>query len=325
MIREYCTYFDERYLDKALALAHSLEQHAGPHVLHCVTMTDTARRALDLVARPNIVPLPIETIEAEDPELAAVKASRSRLTYYWTTTPAVMLHYLKHERKPGITYLDADLFFFSDPEAMFAEDPAADLYIHEHRHDKPFLWYAARGGRFNVGLVGASNTPNAVSVLERWRRQCLDHCSAEQGKGKYGDQIYLNDWPTSEARVHIIQHTGAGVAPWNILESSVKTVDGRPWINGAPLLFYHFHAMLRRGRDDWTLARRYYLPTAVRREIYQPYLKALDAASAELRKRVPGYANTVIPRTLAERFWDTVFAYRAGAHLAWWVGGRLRG
>jgi hypothetical protein len=53
MIRGYCTYFDERYLDKALALAHSLERHAGPHVLHCVTMTDTARRALDLVALPK--------------------------------------------------------------------------------------------------------------------------------------------------------------------------------------------------------------------------------------------------------------------------------
>ena len=325
MIREYCTYFDERYLDKALALARSLQRHAGPHVLNCVTMTDAARQALNRLALPNVVALPIEEIEARDPELKSVKTSRSRLTYYWTTTPAVMLHFLKHQQKSAVTYVDADLFFFSDPEVMFAEDSAADLYIHEHRHDRPIRWYAERGGRFNVGLVGAANTPKALAILEQWRRQCLEHCSTEQGKGKYGDQIYLNDWPGSDARVHVIQHAGAGVAPWNILAAAVTAIGGQPQINGVPLVFYHFHALLRRPGGQWTLARRYYLPEAVRRTIYAPYLDALASASDELRQRVPGYADTVISMQPIDRFWDAVFACRATAQLAWWVGGKTRG
>jgi hypothetical protein len=67
LTREYCTYFDERYLDKAVALARSLQAHAGSHVLNCVTMTERARQALERMRLPNVVALPIAEIERRDP------------------------------------------------------------------------------------------------------------------------------------------------------------------------------------------------------------------------------------------------------------------
>jgi len=320
LTREYCTYFDERYLDKAVALARSLQAHAGSHVLNCVTMTERARQALERMRLPNVVALPIAEIERRDAELERVKASRSLLAYYWTTTPAVMLHFLKHAGKAGITYLDADLYFFSRPEPLFEEEPAADLLIHEHRYDPALHWYRERAGRFNVGLVSASNTPRALAVLERWRRQCLAHCSTERHKGSCGDQVYLDDWPAQDARVHVLRHPGAGVAPWNILSATVDDVGGRPRLNGVPLVFYHFHALLRRGRGQWTLAWRYHVPEHVRQIIYAPYLRELERASEDLRRTVPGYADAVAPMRLIDRFWGVVFSQRATARIAWRFG-----
>lgn len=323
-MREYCTYFDERYLDKALALIRSLDRHAGDYRLHCVTMTAAARAALEKLRLPRVAIVPIEEIEAADEGLRAAKSGRSRLSYYWTTTPAVMLFLLGRGVR-HITYLDSDLYFFSDPEVLFKEAEGADLVIHEHRHDRPIVWLRRRGGRFNVGLVGATATTRALAVLKRWRGQCLEHCSDEPGKGGFGDQLYLDEWPQADARLCVLSHPGAGVAPWNVLDSRLQRDGDRVLVNGKPLVFFHFHALIRRPRGGWTLARRYYLPRHVRDWIYRPYLAELQSSVGFLAGALPDFAAPVTPRLIGDWIWDILFSWKPAARVIWWIGSVARG
>ena len=77
----------------------------------------SARLELD---RLSVVSL--DELEAHDPALLSTKTDRTPVEYCWTATPALPLYML--ETRPEldeITYLDADLLFFADPEPLFEE------------------------------------------------------------------------------------------------------------------------------------------------------------------------------------------------------------
>ena len=83
--------------------------------------------------------------------------------------------------------------------------------------------------------------------------------------------------------VHIIQHLGANLAPWNFADLRVEWRDATVLIDGQyPLLFFHFHGVKRTGRYYFNSHRMFHapFPDLMRRRIYQPYIAAL--ASAEL-------------------------------------------
>ena len=120
--REFCTLFDSGYLFKALALYGSLERHCESFHLTALCFDEEAERLLGLLGLPHLSILPLAELERSDPALVGAKADRTRFEYCCTATPALPLHLLRTRPELGeITYLDADLFFYSDPEPHFAE------------------------------------------------------------------------------------------------------------------------------------------------------------------------------------------------------------
>jgi SAM-dependent methyltransferase len=58
-----------------------------------------------------------------------------------------------------------------------------------------------------------------------------------------GDQKYLDDWPTRFAGVHVVEHPGAGLAPWNVSQYTVADERGRVTVDGRDLVFFHYHSL----------------------------------------------------------------------------------
>jgi len=105
----------------------------------------------------NVVLIPLHEIEQGDDDLLAAKRNRSLVEYYWTLTPTIILRIIKRYPEIDIlTYLDADLFFFSAPDPIFDELADGSVLIHEHRFP-PSLEPLAIHGKYNVG-------PSSVSV-----------------------------------------------------------------------------------------------------------------------------------------------------------------
>ena len=131
--RVYCTYFDHNYLSRGLALYHSLQRHAPGSRLWVLCLSEACYRALAALDLPNLIPRRLADFEAADPEVAATRPDRSLIEYYFTCTPYLMQYVLSHHEGAGpVTYVDADLWFFSSPEPVFEEMEDASIAIIPH-------------------------------------------------------------------------------------------------------------------------------------------------------------------------------------------------
>jgi hypothetical protein len=284
-MRAFCTYFDHRYLTRALALWESLQRTSGPAALYALCMDDVAFDRLQALALPDLHPVRLQELEAADPALAKVKATRSTIEYYFTTTPAFPLFLLEqHPELTSITYLDADLWFFDSIEPLFAELGDASVGIIRHRFP-PSLVSREVFGIFNVGCLIFRNNANAREVLEWWRERCLEWCYDRLEADRFADQKYLNGWPTQFRGVAVLEHKGANVAPWNVAQYELSERAGRVFVDDVPLLFYHFHGLRNWRGALWKLGLlNYGVPSnrVLLERVYRPYIEALQSWAARV-------------------------------------------
>lgn len=283
----FCTYFDRNYLPLGLALLQSLKRHIrGKWQLWVLCLDEETFRALAALGEPSVRCLKLVDLEGWAPDLAAVKNQRSRVAYYWTCTPVLLGELLR--RNPEIdvlTYLDADLYFFSDPQPLLDELGAGAALIIEHRYAPQYGEDLARKfGRFNVGLLCFRNDDRGLAVLSWWRERCVALCHEYPVDGEFGDQKYLDEWPRRFANVVVCANPGAGLGPWNLVRYRLRRRHGEITVDGNPLIFYHFHGIRRYRRGVLgTLRERdaYELKTAQSLWLYTAYANALRAGSAK--------------------------------------------
>ncbi len=292
MMRHYCTYFDRKYLTRGLALIESLRRtETTDWEIFVVCMDEMTRIVLRALALPNVQLVPAHEIEVRDKELLAVKPTRTLVEYYWTMTPTVILRIL--ERNPAVnqlTYLDADLFFFSSPQPMFDELGSRSILIHEHRFSPAQTQLGAGNGKYNVGLLSFNRTETAFEALRWWRERCLEWCFARTENGKMGDQMYLNDWPDRFNEVVVLGHYGGGLGPWNHDQYRFrKDGNGLPWVNDVPVIFYHFHSFTQVTADVALPVKHphYPLPWSTLTLFFVPYLRVLEQAARQITTVFP--------------------------------------
>jgi hypothetical protein len=324
MTHEFCTLFDSGYLFKALALYASLEQHCERFHLTGLCVDEEAERLLRLLALPKMSVLPLAELESRDQALAATKADRNRFEYCCTATPALPLHLLETRAElDEITYLDADLLFFSSPEPLFAEMGDASVLITPHRFPE-YLRHYEVNGIFNVQFMTFRCNERGLATLRWWHDRCIEWCYIRLEDGKFADQKYLDHWPERFDGVHVLRHPGGGLAPWNLDRHTLSRENGRVLVDGEPLVFFHFHRvrMRRDGGYDWR-APGYIGLSAARDLVYRPYLAALDEAKQRVRAVDPWFdAGLVEPARLRQRVDDA----RAdlGVRVARWAPGLAR-
>ena len=323
--RHFCTYFDHRYLAQGLALHTSLSATCGSFTLWVLALSDEAEQMLASARLDNLRVVPLSTLENFDPELRASRATRSLVEYYFTCSPCFPRYLLRtqddiHE----VTYLDSDLYFFSDPQRVFDEIGDASVAITPHRFTPASAPTHAQHGIYNVGWLTFRDDANGRDCLEWWRERCVEWCFDRVEADRYADQKYLDRFPTLFKGVHAITHPGANLAPWNIGGCNIEWRDDTVRVDGRELVFFHFQGLRRLfdGCYDSNLtgygAR---LTPASRDHIYRPYLHTLirseaiastlgtAADTSRIRRRARGLAGL---RFAAGRAWRALRAALAG-------------
>lgn len=286
----YCTLFDRHYLARGLVMVRSLRRHAGPAASPVVALwlDEASFGFLRESPEPGVVPMPLAELEAADNGLAAAKADRSRLEYYFTLSPCLPRHLLACGGLDAVVSLDADLWFLRDLSELVRALEERPIFITAHGFSRTVARSGAGTGRFNVSFQGFRDDRDGRACLDRWRSQCLAWCRDEIDKrnGRYADQRYLDDWPERHPhRVTVFDPPIAGLAPWNIARFPVAS-EGNAVTTpfGSPVL-YHFHGVrfLRRTIvADRLWKYRVVLRRTAIEALYGPYLEELARTQDEV-------------------------------------------
>jgi hypothetical protein len=283
MTRDFCCYFDHRYFDKGVAMYRSLLAHCPGARLWVLCLSDECHRALSELALPQLVPVRMADFEAGNAALAAAKANRSLIEYYFTCTASFMDWVMQHDPSVAmLTYLDSDLYFFSDPSPIFAAFEGYSTLIVGHRFP-PALADREKYGKYNVGWVSFRRDADGMACLAWWRDRCLEWCYDQLEADRFADQKYLDRFTQMFRGVLVLDHPGVNLAPWNLAGHKLEPRDGKLMVDGAALIFFHFHQFRRLAPFVWDTnnrangaARRAFLDDL----LYRPYIRALAQAHA---------------------------------------------
>jgi hypothetical protein len=287
-MRNFCTLFDSNYLPRALVMYHSLVATGERFTIYVVCFDDLALEILNKLKLANLVAIPLGDFESK--ELLAVKQTRTATEYCWTCTPHVIRYVLDTYNLAQVTYLDADLCFYHKPSILLDEfnQSECSVLITEHRYTLRYD-QSATSGIYCVQFMTFNADARALSVLQWWQDRCLEWCFARFEDGKFGDQKYLDDWPTRFEGVHVLQHLGGGVAPWNIQQYKLSTDNDKLLLNSEPLVFYHFHAYKYYADGKHDFVSLYHLNNVVVNLLYRPYGLALLNTHDEIVKIEPNF------------------------------------
>lgn len=271
-MRYYVTLFDSNYLTRGLTMYRSLLRYAGEFHLWIICFDELSYQLLSQLNLEKVTLVSLS--QFEDEELLRVKSQRTRQEYCWTCTPSAPLYVLNTEpHVDDITYLDADLMFFSSPEPIFSEAGEASIILTEHRSLAGDDNYGA--GIYNVQFMRFRRDLEGLKALNWWRERCLEWCYARIEDNKYGDQKYLDDWTERFKGVHVVQHLGAGLAPWNNTKNLIIQRKGQLFVENEPLIFYHFHSFRLHPFNIVYLFHLYPISREVREWIYPLYFQEM--------------------------------------------------
>ena len=293
-MRHFCTYFDKNYFARGLTLYRSLRKQCPAFRLYALSLDNETFTALRQLALPDLVPISLPEVEAWAPDLTVARSNRSTIEYYFTLSPALPLFILElYPAVDIITYVDADIFFYADPETIFTELGDRSILVTEHRFP-PRLQYMAQKGRFNVQFQSFRRNPQGLACLQRWHRQCIDWCYDRVSDGKYADQKYLDEWPDRYDDLCILTNKGCALGPWNWTSADLRLEKNRAFAGDAPVVFYHFHGMkiLHRRLISLGMYRYGKMPANLRRWFYGRYAAELKQAAASLKAagiNLPGF------------------------------------
>lgn len=295
----YCTYFDSGYLSRGLALIASLRASGESALVFVVAFDavayeylDSRKSELGLIVRKS------DDLLTKFPELAEVADQRKYSELFFTSSPFLLKLALEEvDEGDVVVYLDADLFFFENPQAVFEELADGSIGIIRHNYPENRKRLATKYGTFNVGLVVFRNDAEGRRVLDWWAASCIEWCHDFPLDGKYSDQGYLDQFPELSSRTVILENPGFNLAPWNTSSSTLSSVQQKVSVNNEPLLFFHFHGLSRVGQRviSAQLTYRSLLSKSVFQAIYAPYVKALTDLEQKLKD------EGVIPKQPAKR------------------------
>lgn len=245
-----CTLYNSLYLDKGLVLYDSLCECAKDFKLYVLCMDDKCYEVLNDLNQVHHIPVRLSDFEKGDEALLVAKANRPMGEYCWTCSSSFIRYVLEHYNEDSCTYIDADMYFYSDPQVLIDEmlEAGKSVMVVPHRFPERQKDVARRVGTYCVEFNTFLNIPEALEVLEYWRSRCLDCCSNLGDGIHWGDQKYLEELVRIFNCVYVCTNHGAGMAPFNVMHYKISNIADDKIIKKdanipVSLVFYHFQTI----------------------------------------------------------------------------------
>ena len=302
-MEHYVTLFDSLFLPQGLALNISMERHIGSYTLWILCVDDEVHGVLTKLNLTNVKLLQLSSLET--PELLAVKPTRTKGEYCWTLTPFAPRFVFEADTEiTRVTYLDADMWFRKNPAPIFREFDASgkDVLITDHAY-APELDESKNSGQYCVQFMTFTRN-DGEAVRKWWQDRCIEWCFARYEEGRFGDQKYLDDWPTRfESFIHVLDRREWSQNPWN--------ASRYPYNQG---IFFHFHDLKIMEGCMIDLCSVCGLPKVLIENVYEPYINDLTEAINNLNNS--GF--NVIPQKKRSSILKLIRRFLSGIYQQFW-------
>lgn len=293
MADAYCTYFDHNYVPRAVLTLRSLRLYDSSTPVYVLALSPLCDTVLRQLALPNVRIIQLPTLEAAYPELEAVKPTRRRIEYYFTLTPYLPHYVFATTDLERVTYIDADLYFYSSPKPVMNSLRDASVAITPHRFSQEYRNHIVYG-RFNVAWITFRRCSEGLACLDGYKRDCTEWCYDRLEGNRFGDQKYLDAWPERYPALKIIEHKGVNLAAWNADNYKIGTRGMQVMVDSDPLVFYHFAGTTVNPDGTFNVP----LPPGhgntegvLIRKIARPYVNRLMRERTALHQRFPALAS----------------------------------
>lgn len=240
----YFTVSDRNFLPRTLSMCKSLRMFDQENRIIFFAIEPLSKNEFLEFSKIQVEILQVDTYIGLD-LFIDLKTKRSLLEFVWTLPSLLLSRIMLSETDfSDVTYLDADIYFYSDPSIVWEEVKVGNVSVVPHNFSDRLKMIFQESGDFNVSWVSVPNTDFGLQVSTDWATKCLEICpdvpTIYNGRSVYGDQKYLDYWPMDFGeRIQVIQNVGVGVAPWNYERLSISK-DYPFLVNQSPLIFYHF-------------------------------------------------------------------------------------
>jgi hypothetical protein len=154
-----------------------------------------------------------------------------------------------------VIYLDPDIFVYASLAPIFERLDRHPVVLTPHTttpidDDKlPGELEFLNSGIYNLGFAAFNASADARALLSWWERRCLQEAYNDQSCGLFVDQKWMDFAPSLCKDVCVLREKTYNVAYWNLHERTVHFKDGKPFVDDAPLVFFHFSGLPPRGDD----------------------------------------------------------------------------
>jgi len=180
MLFSYCTLFNINYIDKGIALYNSLRRHNKSSILYILCLDAKTEDILNSWGMEKVIFIKLSDIEKYYPYLNELKKNRSFAEYCWTLTPHLIEFIFNKYNELYNTYLDSDIYFYSNPDVLNIEMLKAKCHTLITKHGFPDN---AKGrmkekiyGTYCVQYNTFSNREESLELLEKWKNNVIKDC-----------------------------------------------------------------------------------------------------------------------------------------------------
>lgn len=273
----FCSIASEKYVVKVLTLYRSLFNQMQNFHLWICCVDDASYTLLESLNLSNATLISLDKIENES--IKAIQSKRKLNEFCWTLKPVLCSYILENYNVEKLIYCDADIYFFSHPQAIYDEWEGHSVWITRQRATGEM---EKSNGTYQAGLLGFSRNGSSEIILKWWMEKCLEWCFdyPEPDIPRWGDQKYLDQLPKLFSNIKISEHDGINAAPWNIILNPRELISMRNeklFINEHELVAYHFGSLLIFNEDEFDIWKwePLNIDFRVMQYAYYPYLNAL--------------------------------------------------
>lgn len=232
------------YLGQAKTLGDSLMKY-NPDYKFIIGLVDKNTAQVDLSFLGNHQVLEVADIHIERFEEMYTEYNIVELI---TAVKPFYFDYLFKTYKEAVSviYFDPDIMVFSKFEEMDENLKKFNTILTPHfttpilDNKLPTEKHVFNTGVFNLGFVAMKRSEETYKLLDWWMRKLRYECILDLTRGYFVDQLWMNLAPAYFDKVLIEKAPGYNTAHWNLHERNIQHKNGVYYVNGSPLVFFHF-------------------------------------------------------------------------------------